>query len=201
MTSSHEKASSRLRERCGREMNVGLEQFRRGELETAIATLGGACRIDPSYFGPWFNLGLVYKRLRDWRSAVDAFVAAWERLPRDVSTDLYASVLWNMGIAASALQEWSRARWVWSQLGHDVKGSAGGPPSIPMGLAWVSHLGGNALLAKRLDPARACILSHDSVDDLAPGTIAVHDGERVGAKVHNGEELPIFPILALLPAS
>lgn len=180
---------------------MGLEQFRSGELESAIATLRRASRIDPSYFGPWFNLGLAYKRSQDWRSAVDAFVAAWERLPRDVSTDLYASVLWNVGITASAMQEWSRARWAWSQLGHDVKGGAGTPPSIPMGLAWVSHLGGNPLLARRLDPVRVCILSHDSVGELAPGIIAVHDGERVGAKIHNGEELPIFPVLAVLPAN
>jgi hypothetical protein len=198
MTPSAESAAGPLRKRSGREMNLGLEQLGRGELEAAIATLHRASQMDPSYFGPWFNLGLAYKRSRNWRAALDAFVAAWDRLPRDVSTDLYASVLWNIGIAASALQEWSRARWAWSQLGHDVSGGPGGPPSIPMGLAWVSEPGENALLAKRLDPVRARILSHGSGSELVPGTVVVHDGARVGAKVHNGEELPIFPVLAVL---
>ena len=85
MTPLAENGSSPVRERCGQKMNIALEQLRGGELENAIITLRNASQIDPSYFAPWFNLGLAYKHSRNWPSALDAFDAAWARLPPDAA--------------------------------------------------------------------------------------------------------------------
>jgi hypothetical protein len=189
------------REDSGLRMNEGIEQLERGEVDDAVRTLGAASQIDPSYFAPWFNLGLAYKKRREWTSALDALLRAWSKLPLDVSIELYASVLWNVGIAASIVGTWWYARRVWYLLGHNAEGPETKPPSIPMGAAWVAREGSPPVLARRLDPVRASVLIGDPGEEvLQPGTVVVHDGERIGSKPFSGRELPIFPVLDILPS-
>jgi tetratricopeptide (TPR) repeat protein len=187
------------RRSCGDLMNEGVKELDRGEFTRAVATLQTASSIDPTYFGPFFNLGLAQKALGDWSSAFDAFLKAWRLLPTKASAEIYCSILWNIAITASIIGDWSRARWAWNLLGHNVTAFDPGPPSIPMGSAWVSRSGLPPVLGSRLDPVRVRILAAEPGDALLkPGTVVVHDGERMGSKPHDGKDLPIFPVLAVI---
>lgn len=186
-----------IRETSGQRMNVGIAELRNGDLALAVQVLRDASSIDPSYFAPWFNLGLAYKRLRDWPNALDVFLRAWRRLPANVSAELYTSVLWNVGISASIVGAWFYAHEAWKPLHPQIVGQRGDqPPSIPMGLVWVARQGFPPVLSRRLDPVRAQVVVPDAGDDqLSLDTIVVHDGERVGAKPHGKDQLAIFPVL------
>jgi hypothetical protein len=191
--------SSAIRTRAKNVMNEGVELLDGGNPQAAARVLRTATSIDPTYFGPWYNLGLALKRSREWRASYDSFEKALAVLPKKASTELRAGILWNIGITGSIIGDWPRTHWVWRQFGHDVQSGVDEPPSIPMGPAWVRGPAGFPVLGDRLDPVRLRVGGSDPADpSVPPGTIVVHDGERVGSKLYNDAELPIFPVLAVL---
>jgi hypothetical protein len=181
-------------------MNDGVELLEAGRMESAIEILRVACGIDPTYFGPPFNLGLAYKAARNWECALDSFAAAWMRLDAQVPTDVYASILWNLGICATVSENWLFSRWAWSQLGFELDCKADGPPCIPLGYAWVSLTNDRYLFGERIDPARVQIMAVDQDrESVGVRAIVAHDMERLGSKAFEGRQLSIFRGLAVLP--
>jgi hypothetical protein len=192
-------ADSRVRTRATKVMNEGVELLDGGDPKVAAALFRTAASMDPTYFGPWFNLGLAYKKMREWQEGFEAFGKALALLPEAAPTDLRAAILWNLGITASIVEDWPKAHWVWRQFGHDVQGEVNEAPRIPMGMGWVRGPAGVPLLGERLDPVRMKIRDGAPVDSALPaGTVVVHDGERMGAAIHKGRDLPVFPVLAVL---
>lgn len=183
---------------CVQKMNIGVDHLDAGALQQAVSILLDAASIDSQYFGPWFNLGLAYKRLRKWEEALDAFLRARSRLPTDVSTEVYASVLWNSGIAASILRVWPYARQAWQALGYSLDPLSEAPPDLALGNAWVAlSKPTDAVLGERIDPARIrlCEDAAQGSRMLPTGTVVVHDAERVSSKEYRGVSLPVFPLL------
>lgn len=198
MTWESSEFDSAARKRAKRVANEGVELLDGGNAQAAAALLRTAASIDPAYFGSWFNLGLAYKKTREWKAGFDSFEKALAQLPKAAPTELRAAILWNLGITGSIIGDWPRTHWVWRQFGHDVKGSIDEPPSIPMGAGWVRGPAGLPILGERLDPVRMRV-GRSSVDSSLPaGTVVVHDGERVGSAQYKGSDLPVFPVLAVL---
>lgn len=179
-------------------MGEGVDLLDAGDVDQAINALLDAAAIDPVYFGSWYNIGLAYKRRRAWQEALDSFLRAWTRFPTGLSTELYASILWNVGIAASALSAWRYARRAWLALGHPIQEISDEPPTVSMGLAFVCDDPNSPVLGRRIDPARVELLARADRDHrLVPGVVVIHDAERVGAQQHQGSALPVFPILQI----
>jgi tetratricopeptide (TPR) repeat protein len=57
-------------------MNKGVEAGRQKIFDTAITNLKQATLIDPTNAAAFFNLGVIYKDMRKWPEAADAFTAA-----------------------------------------------------------------------------------------------------------------------------
>jgi hypothetical protein len=183
-------------------VGIGIAHLRAGDAAAAVAPLQAACEADPHHPVPWLDLGLALKAMHDWPGSLQAFSTAWECLPPDVSTEIYASVLWNLGIVSSVLGDWKRARGCWKRLGFPTQTGSSIAPSIPLGRAGVlMREGDEPLFGKRLDPVRVEL-------DLVPSLAArsgpasrtiVHDGERIATQQHNGHALPIYRALAFAP--
>ena len=180
-------------------MGEGVDLLDQGHVDQAIKVLFEAAAIDPVYFGTWYNLGLAYKRSRAWQDALDSFLRAWTRFPTGSPTEVYASILWNVGIAASALSAWRYAWRAWLALGFPILKMSDDPPVLPMGLAFVCEDPNDPVLGRRIDPARVELLAHAARDHrFVPGVVVIHDAERVGTQQHQGKDLPVFPVLQLV---
>jgi tetratricopeptide (TPR) repeat protein len=177
-------------------VNRGIQHLDAGDRVAAIIIFNQAASIDPSYYLPWFNLGLAHKELRNWREAAASFAEAYARLPVDLSDEKAASVIWNMGITATKLRLWQRAATAWRLLGNSVRQREDGSPSVPMGFGWVRRGQFEPALGERIDPVRMQVLdTNPAMTDLRPGEIVVHDGSRIGTKQYRGLNLPVFAIL------
>ncbi len=107
-----------------------------GRYEDAGALLTRAADLEPWLSESWFNLALLHKFRHDWEQARAAGLRAVALLDRDTG----APDWWNVGIAATALQDWPLARRAWQAYGLKVPGSAtdsGEPLGMDLGSAAV----------------------------------------------------------------
>jgi hypothetical protein len=170
-------------------LNKGVEAQERGDLRTAEKMYLAASK-DDTYFAPWLNLGLIYKREQKWDQALHAFRNCQGRLPSNVSAELYAQTLWNIGISATVLKHWAEAREAWVKLQYRVRGAPGSPPSTDEGEVVLRLPDGTERRAIGIDPCRA----HLPED---PTEVFVRDAQRVGTSQLPGGPRPVFPVLAV----
>src|SRR5262249_22308933 len=86
----------------------------RGRVDRVAARFRQAIAADPSWGVPWYNLGLVHKRQRNWPKTLRCNLRATELDPTN------EAAWWNLGIAATALGRWRIARSAWRGFGIDV---------------------------------------------------------------------------------
>ena len=186
-----------LRERrCAELTEQGLACMARGDHPSAAEWLTAACETWPDHFGTWLNLGLARKAASDWPGSRAAFLAAWSRLPADVSTEQYSAVLWNLGLMATLQRDWLRARLAWNTLGFPSQARCAQPPSIPLGRAFIVLPGReDPGPGTRVDPVRLRPDTPLGADGAA--CVVVHDAQRLGALEAAGEPRPVFAALAL----
>lgn len=109
---------------------------------------------------------------------------------------------WNLGIASTALKNWSEARRAWSVCGIDLEDRADEvrmPPCVRLN----PKDGGEVVWGQRLDPARIAILSvplpqsgHRFND------IVLNDGASNGTRIDGeGREVPVFDELTIWSVS
>lgn len=170
-----------------------------GEFERAIKSFEQAIYWDRKWSIPWYNLGLLYKTKRMWSESAHANQNA---VMLDRSN---MPAWWNLGIAATAIQDWELARQAWTSYGVANVPSGTGPIEMklggvpirldPEGLAEV-------VWCKRVDPARTIIQSipfpgsgHRFGDEL------LNDGAAVGHRMHGDREVPVFNELELIRPS
>jgi len=187
---------STARQQAGVLTNRGIQHLDAGDHVAAMILFDQAAAADPSYYLPWFNLGLAHKSARRWREAAISFAEAYARLPADITDEKAASVIWNMGITATKLGLWQRAAGAWQMLGNSVRQRKDGSPSIPMGFGWIRRGDLEPAYGERIDPVRMQVLdANPSLTGLRPGQIVVHDASKTGTKQYRGQVLPIFPAL------
>lgn len=169
-----------------------------GQTERAIETYRRADRWDRRWSVPWFNLGLLFKRQGNWPESLRHSERATELNPS------HEGAWWNLGIAATALGEWRKARTAWRACGIEVPDGEGpldldfGPTPIRLNPAGAAEV----VWCKRVDPARAVILNIPLPESgHRCGDLLLHDGSREGTRVWKGVELPVFNELALLQPS
>src|SRR5260370_35968216 len=71
-------------------------------------------RIDPRWSVPWYNLGLLAKNNGRWEDSL-----TFNQRAASLSSDDQAA-WWNLGIAATALHNWSIARQAWAACGIEL---------------------------------------------------------------------------------
>jgi Tetratricopeptide repeat len=186
---------------AGRHNSRAMKLEEAGETDRAIESYLRAIESDPSWSVPWFNLGLLYKRLHNWPESFRHNKRATELNPGD------EAAWWNLGIAATALGDWQQARAAWRAYGIDMP-DGDGPPDLDYGPTpiRINPDGGDyepeVLWCRRIDPARA-IIDNVPLPDSGHrcGDLLLHDGAPAGTRVHNGVELAVFNELAVLQPS
>jgi len=169
-----------------------------GDTEQAITIYNRIVDIFPDWSIPRYNLGLLYKYQNNWRLS---FVH--NKKATDLSPDDEAG-WWNLGIAATALQDWRIARQAWNHFGLNLE-ITNEEPILNLSRAPVRLDPDNkaeVVWCTRIDPARAII---DSIP-LASfghryGDIVLNDGAPVGHRISDGKEYPVFNELQLLNKS
>jgi hypothetical protein len=162
----------------------------RGLDEQAERAYLQAIEHDASSVAPWFNLGLVYKRRRDWAACARCNLKAAELDPRKQQP-----AWWNLGIAATALRDWPLARRAWTGYGIDIPPGEG-PIEGKFGLAPVRlNPDGDAevVWCHRIDPARGVVASVPLPESgHRYRDVVLHDGDSRGEREYRGRVYPVF---------
>ncbi|NGN69688.1 hypothetical protein G5C51_38105 [Streptomyces sp. A7024] len=180
-----------------------------GRYEDAGALLTRAADLEPWLSESWFNLALLHKFRHDWEQARAAGLRAVALLDREAG----APDWWNVGIAATALQDWPLARRAWQAYGLKVPGvGAMGrdsahlntiePVGMELGSAAVrlSPEGeAEVVWGRRLDPARVEVLSIPLPSSGRRwGEVVLHDGVPHGERTTtSGDSYPVFDEIEL----
>lgn len=99
-----------------------------GRHDEALAAYREAVELDAENSHAWFNMALVHKYDRAWEEAVRCGQRAAQLVTDDYPT------WWNLGIAATALGDWSLARKAWRRCGIDIPDGEGEIEPLALGL-------------------------------------------------------------------
>jgi|SRR6185437_11363606 len=169
-----------------------------GDILGAESAYRAAIAAAPDWPAPIYNLGLLCKYERRWQDSFDHSRRAAELQPDDEAS------WWNLGIAATALANWTEARRAWIACGIDVPVGSG-PLEFDWGLTPVrlnSDSDGEVVWAQRLDPARARIVNIPlPLSGFRWGDIVLNDGAVEGERVVDGRAYPVFNVLERLQLS
>ncbi|HET9485314.1 MAG TPA: hypothetical protein VFO79_15240 [Xanthomonadales bacterium] len=178
--------------------DLGLLLDARGFGAAALACYRAAHACDPRWTAPAFNLGLEYKRRRDWTRSLE-----WNRRACAVA-ERGAACFWNLGIAATALGDWTTARYAWRGYGVPLD-DGDGPIAMQLGttpIRIVPDASAEVVWTERIDPARAIIRSVPLPDSgRRYGDLVLHDGEPRGKRMLGEHEVSVFDEIALLESS
>jgi hypothetical protein len=177
----------------------GLSREDDGDLDGAERHYRRAAELSPEWSVPHYNLGLLCKYQRRWAESADLNRKAVALAPDD------KGAWWNLGIAATAVGDWTEARRAWAACGLQPP-PGNGPPEFRFGWTPVRldpEGDAEVVWADRIDPARARILSvplpwsrHNH------GAIVLTDGAADGHRLVNGRQYPVFNVLqVLIPSS
>lgn len=167
---------------------LGRERGAAGDQDGALTCYQQAVDLVPEYEPAWFNMGLVYKRRREWRRAYEcnAHAAALGGGEGDPA-------LWNLGIAATGLRAWDAARNAWRRFGIEVPEGTG-----ELRMQWGAtpvrlHTNGEVTWGQRIDPARAIVKNVPLPESGHRwGDVVLHDGAPHGERRAFGKVYPVF---------
>jgi tetratricopeptide (TPR) repeat protein len=176
----------------------GLALREAGDIIGAEAAYRAAMATAPDWPAPIYNLGLLCKYECRWQESLDHNRRAAELQPDDEAS------WWNLGIASTALSNWSEARRAWAACGIEVP-AGDGPPEFNWGKTPVRlnpNTDGEVVWARRIDPSRAQILNVPlPMSGFRWGDIVLNDGAVEGERVVNGRAYPVFNVLQRWHAS
>lgn len=158
------------------------------------------CPDAPNSYVWWFNGALAYKFVRNWPKAFELGRQAAARS----ETGKRDPAFWNLGIAATILNDWGVARAAWEGYGIALPdGDGDGEIDGDFGTACVRLETGHApevVWVRRICPTRARVLSIP-FSDRRFGEVVVHDGAPNGERIVDGRRYPVFDELMLHKAS
>jgi len=150
----------------------GVIYAQRNQEQTAFSDLELAQKQSPNWAVPLYNLGLCYKRARRWTEMADVLTQALAGLRRQAgqltsttalaqTSGLSRQVLWNLGLAQTALGKLDDARNCWQACGLLVGRSqaAGDLGLAQLSLPTTGPYSVERVWVQRVDPVRARILS------------------------------------------
>ena len=178
--------------------NVGMQLSAGGDISGAEASYRAAIAAAPEWSAPVYNLGLLYKYQGLWQESLIHNQRAAFLAPDDEAS------WWNLGIAATALGDWSEARRAWTACGIEVP-PGDGPPEFDWGSTPI-RLDPNGqpevVWARRLDPARASIVSVPlPTSPFHWGDLVLTDGAEEGQRLVDGQVYSVFNVLELIEPS
>ncbi|MFU8871203.1 hypothetical protein [Micromonospora sp. SL4-19] len=145
----------------------------------------------------WYNAALAHKFLRNWAKAYELGREAAARARRGTEDPAF----WNLGIAATIMEDWATARDAWRGYGLTVP-DGDGEIVTDFGATPVRLEGGEVVWARRLCPARAQVLNVPTPHSGRRfGEVVVHDGAPNGEREVDGQIFPVFDELLLFRAS
>ncbi len=161
-----------------------------GHLEDAESAYRAALDANSTAAEIWHNLGVLYKLQHRWQ---ESFEALRKALDLDASDEGW---WWDLGIAATGLEDWGTARKAWKKCEVQLPDGQG-PIEADMGRAAIRVKSAaesrEVVWARRVDPARAELrgvplpLSQRRWKD-----IVIHDGVPNGSRKLAGKEFPVF---------
>ncbi|MET8358627.1 tetratricopeptide repeat protein [Micromonospora sp. NPDC005171] len=145
----------------------------------------------------WFDAALAYKFLNNWAKAYELGREAAARADRDAQEPAF----WNLGIAATIMEDWATARDAWRGFGLTVPDGEG-EIVADFGVAPIRLGNGEVVWARRLCPTRARVLNVPTPESGRRfGEVVVHDGAPNGEREVAGQTYPVFDELLLFRAS
>ena len=168
------------------------------DIEGAMPLYERALALDPDRAATHYNLGLVYKYRGAWAESLHHNRRASDLRPDDEAAN------WNMGIAATALRDWTAAREAWRRVGLQIA-EGQGPIDEDFGMTPVRlnpDDSGEVVWGRRIDPVRV-VLSNIPYPSsgFRAGDMVLHDGAPVGERQHNGRTYSVFNVLELFESS
>ncbi|MDP2290238.1 MAG: tetratricopeptide repeat protein [Actinomycetota bacterium] len=152
-----------------------------------------AVELDDSLSVAWFDLGLIAKWRHRWADCLEFNRRAASLAPPGEPPGNPA--YWNAGIAATALRDWTMARWAWRAFGIPIS-DGDGPIEESFGMGVVRLPEGETVWGRRLDPARMQLLSIPFPEGgFRSDDVVLHDGEPVGSRVTEGREYSVFNVI------
>ena len=186
------------RRKASRLNDLGIRTEERGMHDEAETLYRKAAELVPEWDDPWFNLGLLFKRQRQWADSRTCNLEAVRRNPK------CAPAYWNLGIASTALGDWENARLAWKGYGVKVPDGSG-PLQMQLGLVPIRVnpiARPEVLWCDRIDPARAIIRSVPTPEcERRWGDLVLHDGEPKGKRLLNGKEVSVFDEILVIEPS
>jgi tetratricopeptide (TPR) repeat protein len=176
----------------------GLALEDEGDAVKAEEAYRAATAENPAWSVPHYNLGLLCKYQLRWQESLEFNRTAAALAPED------EAAWWNLGIAATALGNWSEARRAWKACGLEPPPGDGAPDFGfgPTPVRLDPNGDAEVIWTERIDPARARIVSIPlpwSAHNF--GDIVLTDGAAEGDRMVGDQQYPVFNALALLSAS
>jgi tetratricopeptide (TPR) repeat protein len=170
-------------------LEQAIEASDSGNKEKAIKIYEKILSEKEDWSKPHYNLGLIYKYRLEWDKSYQFNKRAVELNPKDEASQ------WNLGIAATMLQDWRLARQCWNFFGMKYKivdeDTAGNIGKTPIRIN--PNEEGEIVWATRICPARAIInnipypeSNHRYKD------IVLNDGAANGYRQSEGKEYAVL---------
>jgi hypothetical protein len=173
---------------------IGNSASSRGMQTSAKLLYRFATVARPTWSNPWYNLGFQAKYRCEWEAS-----ARFNERAASLSPDDEAS-WWNLGIAATALGDWTQARRAWKGCGIEI-GEGQGEVLMPPVTACVRlnpNSSGEVVWGTRIDPARIQIRNVPLPDsNRRYRDILLNDGAAEGSRKSGDYEYPVFNELAV----
>jgi len=169
-----------------------------GKLRGAERLYKLASTLTPQWSVPWYNLGLLTKNTGRWGDSLRFNQRALSLNPGD------EGACWNLGIAATALHDWSEARRAWKHYGIDIGEGTGEimTPAVTACVRLNPQSSGEVVWGERLDPARLMILNVPLPESRHRfRDIVLNDGAENGTREVGGTKVPVFDELTIWRAS
>lgn len=180
--------------------DAGVRHLRDGRHLPAQMVLREACFLAPTWASAWSHLGLACASAHEWRGAIAACLVAIELEGEGAGARSYETV----GLAATMLGDWPRARWAWRECGWSIDHD-GGPIRGDFGIAAARvrrSCGFAEIWCQRSDPVRARVLGVPRPETgRRHGDLILLGTESTEFRRRGGASHPLLDELSLLEAS